>query len=499
MLSTVSKPEVGSVGGEWAVIGLARSDYDVPDSYYSAYYKTVEQYVKEKKGILHTKKYTEYSRVILGLTAAGFDPTNIGGYDLTKPLEDFDKTIWQGINGPIWALIALDSGDYASTQRDHYLAEILRRQLSDGGWNLTADGTDPRESGNSDITGMALQALAGYQDRPEVKAATEKALAYLSQTQDEDAGYSYEGSAASESVVQVLVGITALGLNMDDPRFVKNGQTLVDNILSFKNADGSFNHTGSGEGNNQMATEQALYGLVAAQRARDGKSSLYSMSAGNNNNVIAPSTPGLTGKDADVHIVPITKPGQTFVDIIGHPNKNAIEQLAEREIITGTTDSTYAPNDTVTRAQFAAIVTRGLGLPQKTSASVVYADVPMNAWYRSAVATAADYGLVTGTPDNTFNPLGSITRQEASVMIARAAQLVGLNTVMNSAAIRDTLAQFGEYKTVPDWAASSLAFGYANGILDDAAFDIAPKTYVSRGEIAEMLYRLLAKAELLQP
>ena len=113
-------PQVGSIGGEWAVIGLARGGYTVPASYYG----NVEQYVKACKGELHSRKYTEYSRVILALTAIGKDPTNVAGYDLVKPLNDFDKTIWQGINGPIWALIALDSGNYTCGIRQKYIDNI---------------------------------------------------------------------------------------------------------------------------------------------------------------------------------------------------------------------------------------------------------------------------------------------------------------------------------------------------------------------------------------
>ena len=109
--TVVTAPQVGAVGGEWAVLGLARSGYALPDSYYTAYYKTVEDTVKNKNGVLHSKKYTEYSRVVLALTAIGKDPRDVAGYDLTLPLGDYDKTLWQGVNGPIWALIALDAGD----------------------------------------------------------------------------------------------------------------------------------------------------------------------------------------------------------------------------------------------------------------------------------------------------------------------------------------------------------------------------------------------------
>ncbi|MDR1960773.1 MAG: DUF4430 domain-containing protein [Gracilibacteraceae bacterium] len=290
MLKTVEAPEVGSIGGEWAVIGLARSGCDVPDAYYADYYENVEAYVRECDGILHERKYTEYSRVILGLTAAGYDPRDVGGYDLTAALGDFENTVWQGINGPIWALIALDSRDYpipanraAKTQatRELYLEEILRRQLPDGGWNLTA-GADgeiaPGERADPDITGMALQALAKYQDKPEVRAATDRALSCMAETQGGEGGYTSWGTPNSESVAQVLVAICELGISPDDERFVKNGLTLEGSLLSYKNADGSFRHTADGSGNSQMSTEQALYALAAAQRARDGGNSLYRMS-----------------------------------------------------------------------------------------------------------------------------------------------------------------------------------------------------------------------------
>ena len=220
--AAVPEPQVGSIGGEWAVLGLARSGYAVPEGYYQSYYDAVEAYVKARNGILHDKKYTEYARVILALTAIGRDARDVAGYDLTLPLGDYDKTVWQGINGPIWALIALDSGDYpmpenpaAETQatRQMYLDHILDRQRSDGGWSLAGEdgaGSDP------DVTATALQALAKYQDQPAVAAATQEALACLSGQQDGQGGFASWSTSNSESVVQVLVALCELGLPLDD-------------------------------------------------------------------------------------------------------------------------------------------------------------------------------------------------------------------------------------------------------------------------------------------
>ena len=496
--TTVKDPQVGSVGGEWAVLGLARSGYAVPDSYYTTYYKTVEDYVKDKKGVLHSKKYTEYSRVILALTAMGKDPRAVAGYDLTLPLGDYEKTIWQGLNGPIWALIALDAGAYpvpqnpqAKTQatRQMYVDCILNRQNPDGGWSLTAGDT----TSDPDITGMALQALSEYQDQAKVRTAIDRALACMSARQNASGGFSSWETENVESCVQMIVALCALGLDLEDTRFVKSGKTLLDALASYRLPDGSYCHT-KGGGVNLMATEQAFYALVAVHRAETGKNSLYDMAdaliLGGEG-----SDQGLSGKHPDVKPARLVTPGLTFADTDGHANQAAIEALAARGIINGMGDGTFGPDKTMTRAQFAAIVIRGLGLPQK--AVTVFGDVKATDWHAPYVGSAYTYGIVNGRSANAFDPNGTITRQEAALMVARAAKLCGMDTEMSSLAVRDVLAQFVDYVTAADWARAGLAFCYQEGILDDSALEIQPKAAIKRCEIAQMLYHLLGSAQLL--
>ena len=504
MLNAVKQPQVGSIGGEWAVIGLARSGQDVPQKYWDSYYAVVEDYVEGCNGVLHNKKYTEYSRVVVALTAIGADPTDVAGYDLLKPLGDFDKTIWQGINGPIWALIALDGGNYdmpvnkdAKTQatRQMYIDEILSRQLNDGGWNLSDKGGNGQS--DPDITGMALQALAKYQTQSAVKSATDEALTCLSKMQDANGGYASWETSNSESVVQVVVALCELGIDLNDSRFVKGGNTLLDNLFSYRNADGSFSHTANGSGNDQMSSEQGFYGIVAAMRAIEGKNSLYRMSdctirvsgnAGVTNN-------GLPGKHADVRKVPVTVPGTTFADITNHANKTAIEELAARGIINGYNATSFGPNDTMTRAQFAAIVVRGLGLPLMTTNN--FSDVKAGSWYASYVGTAYSYGIVNGRTATTFDPEGTITRQEAAAMVARAAKLCGMDTELETYEILNVLAQFGDYMSIGEWARESMAFCYGEDILDQSDLNVEPNRAILRCEIAQMLYNMLTKSKLM--
>lgn len=511
---TVSEPQVGSVGGEWAVLGLARSGYAVPEKYYQDYYTRVENYVQACKGNLHDKKYTEYSRLIVALTSIGKDPRNVAGYDLLKPLGDYEKTIWQGLNGPVWALLALDSGNYPLPQnpaakvqatREMYVDRILECQLSDGGFSLLG-GTAAASSGDSvsdpDITGMALQALAKYQDREDVARVIDEALGCMSKKQDDKGGFSSWNEANTESVVQIIVALTELGLPLDDARFVKNGNTLLDNLLACYSPGQGFLHTQDGGGSNMMATEQAFYSLVAARRARDGQSSLYRM-----NDAVKVADPqegavkageGLGGKHPDVKAQPLIYFEKTFEDTSGanaHPNHVAIEALAARGIVSGKTETTFEPDATMTRAEFAALVVKGLGL--KAEKGDKFADVPGEAWYAGPVGAAHAYGIVSGVSATAFNPAGVITKEEAAVMVARAADLCGMDTKVDSGGVRDILAQFGDYVKSSAWSRSALAFCYDEDILDEKDLNIGPQTPIKRSEVAQMIFNMLGSANLL--
>lgn len=275
----ISEPTCAAVGGDWLVFGLARSGLKVPQKYFDTYYKNVEDYIVSVDGVLSRKKNTEYSRVILALTAIGKNPADAAGFNLLLPLGDFDETVRQGVNGAIFALLALDSGKYeipenpdAAVQatRQMYVDELLTRELPDGGWTLT--GGEP----DVDITAMTLQALAKYREQPEVEAAVERGLAVLSSLQEPDGGYASWGSSNSESVAQVIVALTELGVPLDDERFVKNGVTVEDALLRFAQESGAFIHVLDG-GDDGMATEQAFYALAAIHRAETGKTTLYDM------------------------------------------------------------------------------------------------------------------------------------------------------------------------------------------------------------------------------
>ena len=273
----VPTPTIGSSSGEWAVLALARGNADVLNSYYDGYYDRVVAYVRDNisSGKLNADKSTDNARIALALTAIGEDPTSVGGHNLLTALDDVTYDLKQGINGPIWALIALDSKNYTSSSRDQLIKAILDGRTNDGGWALDGNATDV------DMTAMAIQALAPYYNKSNetVKDAVDTALAWLSTKQSSDGGFSSWGKANAESCAQVIVALSALNIDADtDSRFVKNGHSALENLLTFEQADGSFFHVSDGsDGNNQMTSEQGTYALVAYDRFKTGKNSLYNM------------------------------------------------------------------------------------------------------------------------------------------------------------------------------------------------------------------------------
>ena len=279
----IPAPVFGTSAGEWSVLCLARSNYfDKNNTYFKDYYNRIVNTVNETasgvnmNGALHKVKSTENSRLIVALSSLGINAEKVGDWNLITPYSDFSWIKKQGINGPVWALIALDTNNYQTTDstiRRQCIDYLLEKQTPDGGWAMSGTVADP------DMTAMTIQALARYMDDSKVKKAVDKGINALSSLQNETGGYSSWGTVNSESIAQVIVACTALGINPDtDERFVKNGNSAVDALLTFYNSNNrTFSHI-AGDGGNGMATDQATYALVAYDRFINNKTSLYDMS-----------------------------------------------------------------------------------------------------------------------------------------------------------------------------------------------------------------------------
>lgn len=182
-----------------------------------------------------------------------------------------------------------------------------------------------------------------------------------------------------------------------------------------------------------------------------------------------------------------------FLDTAGHWAKEFIANLGARTIITGRTYQMFVPEDQVNRAEFAAMLVRGLGLKLDSSPSP-FTDVKEQDWYADTVNTAYQYGLIEGFENETFLPQANITREQAMTITARIMQLAGRSLDDSDASI----AEFADRDRVSSWALENVQAALNAGIVQGRTADeLAPSAYMTRAEAAVMIQRLLQALDLI--
>lgn len=186
-----------------------------------------------------------------------------------------------------------------------------------------------------------------------------------------------------------------------------------------------------------------------------------------------------------------------FADVANHWSKEAVNDMGSRLIVNGVGEGKFNPNAEVTRAEFAAIIVRGLGL-RLEQGSVPFSDVAAGKWYAEAVNTAYSFGLITGYEDGTFRPQGKITRQEAMTIIARAMQITGLKGKLVSDDLSQVLLGYKDADQVSAWAKEGASLSIAAKIVNGRTADtLAAGAYITRAEVAAIVQRLLQASELI--
>lgn len=251
-------PQVASVGGEWAVIGLKAGGHKTDADYEETYFDHVRALVKSKKGVLSEDRYTEYARVSLALQRIGKDPTNVEGYNLVTPLDDKKKIADQGINAAIFALITSNVTGVKLKQEKTYLGMIIK--------GLDEEGMYDSDQ-MTDYLSMAIEGLSFYQDQKEAKETIDRCLETLSKYQKDDGSF-----GNCESTAECIIALSQLGKDVSsDSKFIKNGKNLYDGLLEYRLKDGSFCHVLEQKNTDAMATEKALLAMDAMLLRKEGK------------------------------------------------------------------------------------------------------------------------------------------------------------------------------------------------------------------------------------
>ena len=172
-----------------------------------------------------------------------------------------------------------------------------------------------------------------------------------------------------------------------------------------------------------------------------------------------------------------------FEDCIGHWASEDIQFMYEKGYVNGTDDTTFAPDADVTRAEFAAMAVRILGL-ENVSYEGSFEDVAKDEWYADVVETAYKSGIILGSEGH-FRPNDRITREEMAVILMRV-------YAMNNEYTAEGEATFTDSAEISHWAAESIASACRLGLvtgMDDGSF--APLSSTTRAQAATVFKRLL--------
>jgi len=444
---------------EWQIIGMKAVGVEVPEKSY----EYLEEYVRENEGDF--RKITDYAKLAMAAAVLNRDPRNVAGYDILEKMYNSTNMTLQGTNGPMFALIALDAcraqvPNDALWTKEKLLDYILAQQNPDGGFSL-----EYGETSDIDLTAMAIQALSRYRERPEVEAVIERAMAFLSQNQSSDGGFTAWGDSSSESISQAIIALTALGIDpLKDPRFVKDGN-LISKLISFREAGGGYAHI-EGQGTDEMATEQALVALAAYKRFLEGKSWIY--------NIVEQKD---TGPNDRALFADINSASQWAREYIGKAKKYGLME--------GKGQNRFEPKQNITRAEFAALLGRLLKLDGKSDAVQVFTDVRPDSWYFGYVMNCYEKGIIAGKTQDKFLPNDYITREEMAVMLQRALSL----DIPEEVVLKDI-------QEASSWAIPAIKAVVGNQLMTGADGVFSPKQRVSREMAATVIVRVFERGEV---
>lgn len=192
-----------------------------------------------------------------------------------------------------------------------------------------------------------------------------------------------------------------------------------------------------------------------------------------------------------------------FSDLGDYPwAQMAIEDLSARGIISGMGNSCFAPEQSLTRAQFATMIILALGEKPAQSTPVSFSDVKPADWHYGYVARATQMGLIKGYPDNTFGPNQVLSRQE---MLAIVVQAMGIKPAADVPA--ELLKPFAQESRISDWGRAYVAYAESLGILEHGHMARETTTGLSldalgqtnRAEAAVTVYRMVQSKQSPSP
>jgi prenyltransferase beta subunit len=361
---------------------------------------------------------TDFESVLLGALAARQNPRSFGKKDLVSAIVNAqlpngkfaDSIKGYGedlLNSHIYGIIALYAAAEPIPNQEKARAYLLSKQHADGGFNWsTSSESDP------DVTAMALIAMKALGIDPSDPSVT-KALSFLKTNQKDSGGFASLGTENSDTSTIVVEAL--LMWNLDLSTWARSNGNPVDTLLTYQNGDGSFSHVKGQSGSNMMATQNGALALSDLLAGKSVYQRLHDENASKDHMAWQPAFPDL----------PFT-----------HPYYADNMKLVNLGVLNGRTDGRYSPDEGVTREQFAKILTLGESewrdkIGPRTSQ---FRDVDLNGWANPYIKLAYDKKIMLGTSETTFAPTDSINGAQVMTILVR---MLGLEAQAKSYMMQD--------------------------------------------------------------
>ncbi len=503
---------------DWIVMDMgAYADY-IPEAQNKLTEEAKQQYINSAiKTIKDTTSDKDIVKAVLGLAAIEKNPELLypAGSDTSISAIQKLNSITKSTSAWVapYTLAVYNQGDYDT---DGYETEIinalLAKQEGNGCFN---------EYGTIDTTANIIAGLSFYIDRPEVAAAIENAVNYLSTQQNADGTFSdgYSG-ANSNSTAMVAIGLCAAGVDLiNDTRFIKNDKSILDGLMSFLVTDGNgFGYTNN-EAINAMATEQSFRALISIMQTikTDEAYNIYDFSdneftpaqsteiitspiwSGSGGGISSSASAEKTEKPGDPQetedesieeteeITPVQSASSIFNDAANHWASDAIDYVYSKSIMKGISTTDFAPDNTMTRAMLVTVLYR-LENQKVVKGKHSFSDIPADEWYTDAVLWAAEEGIVNGVSTDKFEPDTSITREQMATILYRYVQYKG-QSISADGYKKLSYTDAGE---ISDYAVSAIMWASSTGIMNgESEYVINPKGASTRAQVATVLMRYL--------
>lgn len=229
--------------------------------------KLVNQYITEVYLKQDYPNILNLSYDVLNVTFCGYNAENIYGKNIIQNITEYMDYDKEDLYVNAYSLLAVDSNQYeissiAKNSRKNMITRILNFQNTDGGF-----GNYVGNSSSVVQTALAISALSPYRDQEEVASALNRAMTYLQNNQEANGSFYENGKPSTSAVAKVIVALNCMGISIDDPRFVKNGENLSQVLLRYVSLDGGFQE-GEQEGSDVGATENAILALTSIKNGR---------------------------------------------------------------------------------------------------------------------------------------------------------------------------------------------------------------------------------------